>query len=87
MEPIETLNLTILARVPYGADFVLSNFHLFRKTKEDLRGHACDSIEEVERAARTWMKKKVFEFLHDIFQKLFLHWRKCVENNVDCVKK
>jgi hypothetical protein len=47
----------------------------------------CDSIEEVGRAARTWMKKKGLEFLHDSFQKLLLHWRKCVESNVDYVEK
>jgi hypothetical protein len=87
MEAIETLNLTILAHVPYGADLVPSNFHLFSKTKEDLRGHVCDSIEEVERAVRTWMKKQSMEFLHGSFQKRFLHWRKCVENNVDYVEK
>jgi len=59
----------------------------FEKTKEDLHGHVCDSIEEVGRAARTWMKKKGLEFLHDSFQKLLLHWRKCVESNVDYVEK
>jgi hypothetical protein len=87
MEAIETLNLTILAHVPYGADLVPSNFCLFPKMTEDLRGHVCDSIGEVERAVRTWMKKQHMEFLHDSFQKLFLHRRKCVENNVDYVEK
>jgi hypothetical protein len=55
--------------------------------KEDLHGHVCDSIEEVERAVRTWLKKQSMKILHDSFQKLFLHWRKCVENNVDYVEK
>jgi hypothetical protein len=57
VEAIETLNLTILAHVPYGADLVPNNFHLFPKMNEDLHGHVCDSIEEVERAVRTWLKK------------------------------
>jgi len=87
MEAIETLNLTILAHVPYGADLVPGSVHLFPKTKEDLHGHVCDFIEEVERAVRTWMKKPSLEFLHDGFQKLLLHWRKCWENNVDYVEK
>jgi hypothetical protein len=39
MEAIETLKLTILAHVPYGADLVPNNFHLFAKMNEDLHGH------------------------------------------------
>jgi hypothetical protein len=87
MEAIETLNLTILAHVPFGTDLVPSNFHLFPKMMEDLRGHVCNSTEDVERAVRTWMKKQRMEFLHDSFQELFLHWRKYVEDNVDYVEK
>jgi len=35
MEAIETLDLTILAHVPYGADVVPSSFHLFPKTRKN----------------------------------------------------
>jgi hypothetical protein len=77
----------MLAHVPYGADFVPSNIHLFTKMKEDLHTYVCDSTEEVERTVRTWMKKQSMEFLHDILHKRFHHWRKCVENDGDYVEK
>jgi hypothetical protein len=83
MEATEILNQTILAHVPYGVGLVPSNFHLFLKMKEELQGHVCVSIEEVERAVRTWMKKKVWSSFMTAFRNFSFSRRKCVENNVD----
>jgi hypothetical protein len=55
--------------------------------KEDIPGYLYDSSEEMERIVRTWTKKKSVAFFHDGFQKLVHHWKKCVENGGDYVKK
>jgi hypothetical protein len=34
-----------------------------------------------------WMKEQSKEFFSDDFEKLFHHWKKCVENDGDYVEK
>jgi hypothetical protein len=87
VEAIEKLDLTILPHLSQSPDFMLCDFHLFPKMREDIRGHRCDSNEELERTVRTWLKKQNVEFLHGGFEKLVRHWRNCVKQGGDYVEK
>jgi hypothetical protein len=87
VEAIEKLDLPILPHLPYSADLVPYNFHFYQKTKEVLCGHVYDSDEEVERTARTWMKKQNVELFCDGFEKLVRRRWKFVKNGGDDVEK
>jgi hypothetical protein len=81
MAAIEKLDLTIIPCPPNSPDFAPCNLHLLPKIKEDRHGRLYDSDKQEEKTVRTRMKKKVWSFFRDGFQKLVHRWKKCV-----CVK-
>jgi histone-lysine N-methyltransferase SETMAR len=57
-DAIARLGLTVLPHPAYSPDLAPSNFHLFPKLKEDLRGQNFSSDKEVEAAVRQWFWEK-----------------------------
>ena len=53
-DAIAHLGFTVLPYLAYSLDLALSNFHLFPKLKEDLRGQNFSSDEEVKAAVCQW---------------------------------
>jgi len=62
-----------------------SDFQLFPKLKEHLKGQRFSCDEEVKSAVRKWFKKT--QFFKDGFQKQVQLWRKCIEVRGDFVEK
>jgi hypothetical protein len=53
-DAITHLGFTVLPHPAYNLDLAPSNFHLFPKLKEDLRGQNLSSDEEVKAAVCQW---------------------------------
>jgi len=56
-EAIQRLDFSVLPHPPYSADLVPSDFHLFPKLKEHLKGQRFTCDAEVKYAVRKWLKK------------------------------
>ena len=61
VEAINSLGFSVLPHPPYGPDLAPSDFHLFPKLKEYLRGCHFDSNEELERTVRRWIRAQSVE--------------------------
>jgi hypothetical protein len=85
--PLHILGLTVLQHPAYSPDFTPSNFHLFPKLKEDLRGQNFSCEEEVKAAVCQWFWEKEKDIFKDRIQKLVEHWQKCLEVGGDYVEK
>jgi len=57
-----------LGNPPYSPDEAASDFYLFPKLKEHLRGQRFSCVEEVKSAVRKWTQKQNTNFLKDGFQ-------------------
>jgi len=67
----------LLPHPPCSPDLAPRDFHLFPKMNEDLRGHLCDSNEEVESTLRSQTKKHSVELFREGFEKLVRLWGSC----------
>jgi len=73
------LGFTMLLHPVYGPDVAPSDFHLFPKLKEDLRGQNFSSNKEVKDAVCQWFQEKQKGFFTHEIQKLVQHWQKNIE--------
>jgi histone-lysine N-methyltransferase SETMAR len=76
----------VLPHPPYSPDLAPSDFHLFPKLKEHLKGQRFSCGKEVQSAVRKWFQKQNTNFLKDGFQKLLQRWRKCIEVRGDFIE-
>jgi hypothetical protein len=60
----------VLPHQAYSLDLGPSNFHLFPRLKEDLRGQNFSSDEEVKAAVCQWFREKEKDFLRMEFKNL-----------------
>jgi histone-lysine N-methyltransferase SETMAR len=86
-DAIARLGLTVLSHPVYSSDLAPSNFHLFPKLKDDLRGQNFSSAKEVKVAVRQWFREKEKDFLKNGIQKLVECWQKCFGIGGDYVEK
>jgi len=77
----------VLPHPPYSRDLAPSDFHLFPKPKERLKGQRFSCDEEAKSAVRKWCKKQNTNFFKGGFQKLVQRWRECIEVHGDFVEK
>ena len=84
---IQCLDFSVLPHPLYSPDLVPSDFHLFPKLKEHLKGQRFSCDEEVKSAVRKWFQKQNTNFFKDGFQKLVWQWQKCIEVHGDFVEK
>lgn len=77
---IERLKFETVLHPPYSPDLAPSDFFLFPKMKEDLKGIRFESI-------RDWIRKKTPNFYADAFKKWILRLEKCVDLNGDYIEK
>jgi histone-lysine N-methyltransferase SETMAR len=61
-DAIARLGLTVLSHPVYSSDLAASNFHLFLKLKDDLRGQNFSSDKEVKVAVSQWFREKEKDF-------------------------
>ena len=86
-DAIQCLDFSVLLHPPYSPDLAPSDFHLFPKLKEHLKGQHFSYDEEVKSAVRKWFQKQNTKFFKDGFQKLVQHWQKCSEVHGDFEEK
>jgi len=57
VEAIQKFGWSVLPHPPYSPDLAPSDYHLFGKMKESLRGNQYGSIDDVGYALRAWIKQ------------------------------
>jgi histone-lysine N-methyltransferase SETMAR len=77
----------VLPHPTYNPDLAPSDFHLFPKLKEHLKGHRFSPDELVNSAVRKWFQKRNTNFFKDGFQKRVQGWGKCITVRDDFVEK
>ena len=86
-DAMQRLDFSVLPHLPYNPDLAPSNFHLFPKLKERLKGQCFSCDEDVKSAVRKWFQKRNTNFFKDVFQKLMQCCRKRIEVHGDCVEE
>jgi len=86
-EAIQKLGWTVLPHPPYSPDLAPSDYHLFGKLKESLRGNHYDSLSDVENDVRTWVKQTPTEFFEAGIFHLVPRWQKCIAAGGDYIEK
>jgi len=84
---IQQLGFTVLDHPAYSPDLAPSDYHLFPKLKEDLRGQRYQSNEEVKAVVRRWFREQNEHFFGDGIRKLPVRWEKCITREGDYVEK
>lgn len=87
IEKIQRLKFELINHAPYSPDLAPSDFHLFPKMKEDLRGVRFASDEDVKNAVAEWLRKKDKEFFSTGFDKWVQRLQKCIDVAGDYVEK
>jgi len=71
----------------YSLDLVPCDFHLFRPMKDGLCGQHFPRNDAIIRAVKQWATSADADFYEHSIQALVHHWRKCITNGGDYVKK
>jgi hypothetical protein len=87
MEHIVNLGWTVVPHPPYSLDLVPSDFHLFEPMKDGLHGQHFPRNDAVVRAVKQWATSTGADFYKHGMQALVHHWRKCMANGGEYVKK
>jgi histone-lysine N-methyltransferase SETMAR len=87
VEAIQKFGWSVLPHPPYSPDLAPSDYHLFGKLKESLRGNQYGSIDDVGYALRAWIKQTPTEFFEQGIVNLVPRWQKCIAANGDYVEK
>ena len=66
---------------------IISNYHLFRFVKDQLRGQRYETTEAIQKAVRLCLRMTETEFYRRGIFKLPERWKKCVQRSGDYVKK
>jgi histone-lysine N-methyltransferase SETMAR len=69
-DAIQRLDFSILLHPPYSPDLAPSDFRLFPKLKEHLKGQRVSCDEKVNSAVRKWFQKQNTNSFKDGFPKL-----------------
>jgi histone-lysine N-methyltransferase SETMAR len=86
-DDITKLGWTTLPRPPYSSDVALTDYHLFGKLKESLRGTRFEDDDALITASKQWLRHAGPEFYHAGIQALVPRWRKAVERDEDYMEK
>jgi histone-lysine N-methyltransferase SETMAR len=75
---IKELGFRVLPHPAYSPDLAPSDFHLFSKMKEPLRGKSYGSLSALASAINQWVKVTPTQFFADGIESLPKRWTKCV---------
>lgn len=84
---IDRMGFKTLQHPSYSPDLAPSDFFLFPKLKDFLKGNRYESDDEVMDAVRSWCRGKSADFYADGLRQMIGRWRLCVERNGDYVEK
>ncbi|GFS15365.1 mariner transposase [Elysia marginata] len=86
-ETLHKMNFVVLSHPFYSTDLAPSDFYLFPKLMEHLRGNHYERDEDVEAAVRHWFRHKCVDFFNDGMRQLVRRLQLCVDRNGDNVEK
>ena len=86
-DAIHKLGWTVLPHPPYSPDLAPSDYHLFGKLKEHLRGNHNATIDDVRRGVQTWIKQTPAAFFEKGIMDLVSRWEQCIASEGDYVEK
>ena len=84
---LDRLGLRTLPHPPYSPDLPPSDFFLFPKLKDYLKGNRYETDEDVKNAVHSWCRDKTADFFADGIQQVVRRWRLCIERDGDYVEK
>ena len=84
---LDRLGLRTLPHPPYSPDLAPSDFFLFPKLKDYLKGNRYETDEDVKNAVLSWCRDKAADFFADGIQQVVRRWRLCIERDGDYVEK
>ena len=84
---LQVMDFTTLPHPSYSPDLAPSDFFLFPKLKECIKGNHYESDDDVKSAVRAWLKQKTPDFFADGMHQLVHRWELCVQRNGDYVRK
>ena len=87
MAAIRDCGFELLNHPPYSPDLAPSDFHLFRKLKESLRGRVFEDNSGVIAAIDTWFQGQDKEFFLNGIRALQHRWEKCIQLRGDYIEK
>ena len=76
-----------LSHPPYSPDLAPSDYFLFPKLKNYLRGRTFSSDDELERSARAWLQHRPPSFYNTGISAAVYRWDKCIKVKGDYVEK
>ena len=74
---IAASDFSLVAHPPYSPDIAPSDFHLFKRLKNDLRGEIYDNPSQLEQKVRGLLSSYPQHFYEEGFQQLVTRWQKC----------
>ena len=77
----------LLPHPPYSPDLAPSDFFLFPKLKEHLKGFCFNDTNEAKQAAKTWLTKWSADYFKNRIKGWKHHLEKCINLDGDCVEK
>jgi len=86
-EAIAKFGWTVLPHPSYSPDLAPSDFHLFGRLKDALRGTRFEDDESVIRAVRTWLHEQETSWYREGMHAQVSCWRKAVDVDGDYVEK
>lgn len=87
MAAISTAGFELLDHPPYSPDLAPSDYRLFPKLKEHLRGKKFSSDNEVMMSVNQWFAEVGQPFFQEAVEMLEHRWEKCVNLLGDYVEK
>ena len=86
---LDRLSLRTLLHPPYSPDLAPSDFFLFPKLKDYLKGNRYETDEDVKDAVLSWCRDKTADFFADgiqHWQQVVCWWRLCIKRDSDILK-
>jgi len=84
---IRSAGFELLIHPPYSPDLAPSDFRLFPKLKEFVKGHKFVDDNEVIYATNSWLEGQDEQFFYNGIRALEKRWTKCISVEGDYVEK
>jgi hypothetical protein len=70
--------MAVIPHPPYSPDLAPCDFFLFPKMKLKLKGHRCDTIEEIQAESQRVLDTLIEKDFQEAFQKRRRRWDQCL---------
>ena len=84
---IEELRIKIIKHPPYSPDLAPSDYYLFPRLKDNIRGKRFKNKELLEEEVIKWLNNQPKSFFSDGIRKLEERWKLCISNKGEYFEK